>query len=410
MVYKSDTIKAYKGVDCMPWKDISKTMIREEFVKRVILQQETKTSLCREYGISRPTGDKWLKRYLNGENLSDRSRAPFKTANKTSPDIERIILDYRETHPAIGAVKIRRILQNKGYENIPSASTVNAILKRNGCISIEASKAATPNRRFVKDFPNDMWQADFKGNFLLKNQCRCYPLNVIDDHSRMSLCSKALTSESFESVFPVFLNLFKEYGLPFSLLCDNGNPWGTSQNRGFTNFEVRLMEIGVLVMHGRAFHPQTQGKEESFNRSMTRELLNFCNFKDLIEAQEQFDEYRKFYNYERPHHALGLDVPAQHYCKSNRKLPDKIHDWDYPGECKIRKVSSKGYLYYSKYWYYFSEAFADKMVAVKESSIPGFVNVYFRQFKIARINVDEKKFVSKTAYLIENDPRATEKV
>lgn len=392
----------------MPWKDFSKTMIREEFVKRVLLNKETKTALCQEYGISRPTGDKWLKRYLDGESLSDRSKAPFKTANKTPANMEKIILDYRALHPAIGAVKIRRILQNKGYENIPSSSTINAILKRNGCISPEASKAATPNKRFVKDFPNDMWQADFKGNFLLENKSRCYPLNVIDDHSRMCLCSQALSSEGYETVLPVFLNLFEEYGLPFSLLCDNGTPWGTSHKGGFTSFEVYLMELGVLVLHGRICHPQTQGKEESFNRSMTKELLNFHKFNDLKDAQISFNEYRNFYNNERPHHSLGLDVPSQHYFKSNRKMPKKIYDWDYPSECKTRKVSSKGYLYYAGIWYYLGEAFINKIVSVKESSVAGFANVYFRQFQIARINIEEKKFVSRKAYLINGDPRRTE--
>ena len=394
----------------MPWRDNSVAMTREEFVKRVLLNKETKSSLCREYGISRPTGDKWINRYLNGETLSDRSRAPFKTANKTPSDVEKLILDYRESHPAIGAVKIRRILQDKGYVNIPSASTVNAILKRNGCITAEASRASTPNKRFVKDFPNDMWQADFKGNFLLENQSRCYPLNVIDDHSRMCLCSQALASEGYETVLPVFINLFQEYGLPFSLLCDNGNPWGTSHKDGFTSFEVYLMELGVLVLHGSVCHPQTQGKEESFNRSMTRELLKFHKFNDLSNAQVSFDEYRNFYNNERPHHSLDLDVPSQHYYKSKRKMPEKIYDWDYPSEYKPRKVSSKGTLYCAGTHYYLSESFANKTVAIRESSVPGFINVYFRQFKIARINIDEKKFVSKRAYLVENDPRGTEKV
>lgn len=394
----------------MPWKDNSLAMIREEFVKRVLLNKETKTALCQEYGISRPTGDKWIKRYLNDEPLSDRSKAPFKTANKTPSDIEKLILDYRKSHPAIGAVKIRRILQNKGYENIPSSSTVNAILKRNGCITAEASRAATPSKRFVKDFPNDMWQADFKGNFLLENQSRCYPLNVIDDHSRMCLCSQALASEGYEAVLPVFLNLFEEYGLPLSLLCDNGNPWGTSHKGGFTSFEVYLMELGILVLHGRVCHPQTQGKEESFNRSMTKELLRFHNFNDLNDAQMYFNDYRNFYNYERPHHSLELDVPSQHYYKSNRKMPSKIYDWDYPNEYKPRKVSAKGYLYCAGTQYYFSEGFANKTVAIRESSVPGFINVYFRQFKIARININEKKLVSRRAYLIENDPRDIEKV
>lgn len=132
----------------MPWKDKGITMIREEFVKRVLSHEASKSALCREYNISRPTGDKWIKRYLNNEPLSDRSKAPFKTANKTSADTEKLILDYRNKHPEIGATKIRRILENQGYENLPCNSTVNAILKRNGCISRSASEAATPYKRF----------------------------------------------------------------------------------------------------------------------------------------------------------------------------------------------------------------------------------------------------------------------
>ena len=390
----------------MPWKDKSVTMIREEFVKRVLSNEKPKAVLCREYNISRPTGDKWIKRYLNNEPLCDKSKAPFKTANKTSPEMEHIILDYRHKHPAIGAVKIKRILENQGYKNLPCSSTVNAILKRNNCISQIASQAATHHKRFQKENPNDMWQADFKGHFALGDNTRCYPLNVIDDHSRFNLCCNALTSERLADVAPVFIRLFKEFGLPKSLLCDNGNPWGTAQSTGYTLFEVWLMDLGILTIHGRPLHPQTQGKEESFNRSLKRELLNFHQFSCLEESQYHFDKYRSFYNNERPHHSLSLDVPSKHYHKSERKYPEKIDKWEYPIDFELRKVKPTGYITFKNQGYFLSESFGEKTIALKPSTTnPDCYNIYYRQFKIARINLKHRAFESKTIYLAKNDPR-----
>lgn len=392
----------------MPWKDKSVIMIREEFVKRVLSNEKSKAALCREYGISRPTGDKWINRYLNNEPLCDKSKAPFKTANKTPDDIENIIIDYRKNHPAIGAVKIRRILENQGYQNLPCNSTVNAILKRNNCISKAASEAATPHKRFQKKEPNDMWQADFKGDFALGDNSRCHPLNVIDDHSRFNLCCQALASEKFTDVVPVFTQLFQEYGLPKILLCDNGNPWGTAQSTGYTKFEIWLMDLGILTIHGRPLHPQTQGKEESFNRSLKRELLKFHQFSSLAESQYYFDKYRDFYNNERPHHSLALDVPIQHYHKSERRYPEKIDEWEYSSEFMLRKVKSTGYITLNNQGFFLSEAFKEKVVAIKESSHKDCFDIYYRQFKIARVNVEKRVFEFKRIYLGENDPRFTD--
>ncbi len=384
-------------------------MLREEFVKKVLSHQASKSELCRQYGISRPTGDKWIERYLNGDGLEDRCKAPFKSPNKTLPETEAFIVGYRRKHPAIGAVKLHRMLANEGVTDIPSPSTINAILKRNGCISKEASAASTPHKRFVKPNPNDMWQADFKGNFALKNNERCYPLNVIDDHSRFNLCSDALGGENLGLVSPVFERLFREYGLPFSLLCDNGNPWGTAQSTGYTRFEVWLMELGILTIHCSVRHPQTQGKDESYNRSMTKELLKFHEFSDMAEAQEFFDEYREFYNNKRPHYGLGLDVPAKHYRPSEREYPERIREWEYPPDCKVHRVKSTGFVTVNGQGYFLSEAFGGKEVAVRESSIKGCYNIYFRQFIVGRIDVDKRVFVLKRAYLIDGDPRFTEK-
>lgn len=243
----------------MPWKEKGLETMREEFVKRVLSHEKSKSALCAEYGISRPTGDKWIARYFAGEDLNDKSKVPKTIANKTDEDIETLIVDYRKQYPTMGATKIHRMLLDEGKTDIPCAKTINNIFKRNGLIKKEDSLASTQHKRFEKSAPNEMWQADFKGHFTIKNGFVCHPLDIIDDHSRYNLCCSPLGSETFVEVRPYMESIFEEYGLPFSFLCDNGNPWGTSQSTGFTKFEVWLMELGVLTLHGRGCHPQTQG-------------------------------------------------------------------------------------------------------------------------------------------------------
>lgn len=394
----------------MPWEERTANQMRKEFVERVLAQEKSKSSLCREYGISRPTGDKWIARYLAGESLEDQNRAPHRIPGKTPDETEKLILAYRQEHPAIGATKIRKILENKGYTQLPSTRTVNNILKRNGMITREASLAATPIQRFEKGSPNEMWQGDYKGHFAMKNNQRCHPLNIIDDCTRFNLCCEAQRGETFEEIKPVMVRLFREYGLPISFLCDNGNPWGTAQSTGFTRFEVWLMEIGILTLHGRIIHPQTQGKEESFNRSMTRELLKHTVIEDFPDAQQKFDTYREFYNYERPHHALNLETPGKKYVKSSKAYPEEISPWEYPEGCQIRKVKETGYFTWNGQGYFLSEAFGGKEIAVRPSHIEGCISLFFRQFRIGRINVEKRTFEFRRAYLIEGDPRLKDKV
>ena len=389
----------------MPWKEKRVTQMREEFVKQALAGEKTKTELCREYGISRPTGDKWIARYLAGEELTDQSRRPNSVPGKTDPAVEQLIVNYRQDHPAIGAVKIRRILKDAGHIELPCTKTVNNILKRNDLITTEASRASTPNIRFEKSYPNEMWQADYKGYFLMKNGKRCYPLNILDDHSRFCICCKPQSGETFQEIKPVIIGLFEEFGVPFSLLCDNGNPWGTAQSTGFTQFEIWLMDLGILTIHGRALHPQTQGKEERFNGSFTRELLKHTEIADMADAERKFSEYRDFYNNERPHHALMLDTPAKHYEKSAREYSDKIATWEYPEGCRIHKVKSSGYITVDGQGYYLSESFGEREIAVKKSHKPNCFNLYYRQFIIGQIDVMKRAYTFKKAYLIDGDPR-----
>ena len=176
----------------MAWEERTVEQMREEFVRRVLAQERSKAALCREYGISRPTGDKWLERFQEGESLADRSRAPNTIAGKTSPEMEARIVQMRKEHPAIGAVKLRKIMENAGYTDLPCAKTFNNIFHRHNLIEKEASLAATPHQRFERATPNEMWQADFKGYFKLDNGIQCHPLNILDDCSRFNLCTEAL--------------------------------------------------------------------------------------------------------------------------------------------------------------------------------------------------------------------------
>jgi len=392
----------------MPWKEKTVAMSREEFVEEVLMKEKSKSQLCLEYGITRKTGDKWLERYRNGEGLDDRSRAPFHVANKTPPEKETKVLAVREAHPAWGPRKIRQFLINKGEIEAPSKSAIGNILSRNGCVSQAASQAAKPVQRFEKATPNEMWQTDFKGHFAMKDGNRCHPLTVLDDCTRFSLCVDAKENEKRPGVMQSFERLFDENGLPDSLLCDNGNPWGNSQTTGYTVFEVWLMEYGVLPIHGRIRHPQTQGKEERFHRTMEVEILKLVEIENMIHAQACFDEFRNCYNYERPHEALGLRVPADFYLPSVRLKPDKIYEWEYPSDHVLRKVKPTGYFAFGGQGYFLSEAFRDKTVAIRESSLKNCVNIYFRNFRIARINIKERAFVSRKIY--PSDPIAAPEI
>lgn len=378
----------------MPWERKTVEEERAAFIREVKEGIESKAALCRKYGISRPTGDKWLKREAEGKSLSDRSRAPIQQAGKTPAEKERQILELREEYPGLGAKKIKRILENRG-ETMPSVTTVNNILSRNGCISLEASQANHRPIRFEMEQPNDMWQTDFKGHRKMENGKRCHPLNILDDHSRFALCSDANESEQLQPTKQSFERVFMEYGLPRRLLCDNGNPWGTSQSVGYTKFEVWLLELGVLPIHGRIRHPQTQGKQERFNGSLERELLRHTSFRDFQDAQEKLDAYRFFYNYVRPHEALDMKTPAQVYTPSPRPMPRLILPWEYD-HGQVHKVKSTGFLSCFSQGFFLSEAFADKLVCiVPDQHIDGRFNVLFRQFRIASFDLNERCVVSR---------------
>lgn len=377
----------------MPWKEITVMEQKESFVAAAVQKETTFSALCEAYGISRKTGYKWLSRYLDGEGLDEKSRRPHLCSGRTSPEIEELILRERIKHPTWGPRKLHRSLQNQGYLELPCKSTVENILKRNGCIEPEASEAATAFKRFERSRPNELWQMDFKGDFAMLNGQRCYPLTILDDHSRYSLCLNANGGTSYEEFLPVFTRVLEEYGLPDVILCDNGKPWGDSHG-GITSFEVWMMRLGVLPIHGRLKHPQTQGKDERFHRTLKNDLLKRRCFLDLADAQAAFDPWRIEYNEERPHEALGLEVPARRYKPSKRKLNDAPAGIEYDSGARLRKVNYKGYLSICRRRYYLSEVLAGEYIQINDCE-ENVVAIQYGQFEIARIDLRQGMFVSK---------------
>ncbi len=380
----------------MPWKEETVENQRRTFVTLAAQAGCNFSALCREYDISRKTGYKWVERYQNGLPLTDQSREPLFQPRRTPPEIEELILCVRSNHPTWGARKILRYLADKGNVLLPAPSTAASILKRNGFVSPEATAQHTPYKRFVRDAPNDLWQMDFKGHFAMSDGNRCHPLTMKDDYSRNVLCLDAYDNERWESVERSLRRVFTENGLPNSILCDNGSPWGHSM-QGYTLFELRMMQMDVLPIHGRPMHPQTQGKEERFHRTLNEDLLKRTAIRDLEHAQALFDAYRHEFNTERPHGALNLDVPAKHYKPSKKRMPEVLKEPEYDAGKALRKVNYKGYISIRNHRYYLSETFTDRyleLVPLDDNCIA----LCYGQFIIAKIDPEERLFISRRIF------------
>ncbi len=226
----------------MPWKEQTVEQSRLEFVVAAISGERPISQLCREYGISRPTGYKWIDRYMAGEDLGDRDHTALRQPNRTPPEAEELILATRTKHPTWGGRKIVRYLQNQGHQQLPAASTATMILKRHGMISPEESEKHTPYIRFEREAPNRLWQMDFKGHFAMTNGERCHPLTMLDDCTRTLLCLDAYDNERWNVVEKSLLWAFREHGLPDAILSDNGSPWSDNQ-QGYTPYEIWMMQL-----------------------------------------------------------------------------------------------------------------------------------------------------------------------
>jgi transposase InsO family protein len=383
----------------MPWKEVSTMSLKEEFVLMATQDNANVRHLCRVFNISPKTAYKWLNRFqLEGvSGLSDRSRRPLSSPARTQPQLEELVLGEREHHPAWGGRKLHARLVSLHPHlaaDIPHPNTITDILRRHNRLLGPFTPSHTSHKwhRFEHPSPNDLWQMDFKGHFSTSVGARCHPLTVLDDHSRFSLGVRACANEQGSTVQTQLIDIFRKYGLPARMTMDNGSPWGDTLGSPYTPLTVWLIRLGVGVSHSRPYHPQTQGKDERFHRTMKAEVLQGRVYSNLQECQGSFDEWRSEYNLHRPHEALGMQVPASRYKPSNIEYPEQLSPIEYSpigtqGVVAIRKVQGKGEVFYKGKEWYVNKAFKGYAVALKETQPEGVIDVYFCQHLITRIDL-----------------------
>ena len=372
----------------MPWKEASSMSLRRELVELASGEGRNISELCARFGVSRKTAYKWLSRHqVEGlAGLTDQSRRPRQSPERTSQRVEAAIVALRKQHPAWGARKLRARLVALGHKGLPAASTVHAILLRAGLVCPGESAKRQPFQRFEHPEPNDLWQMDFKGHFALTSGTRCHPLTVLDDHSRFSLTLAACGDESSQTVRERLIGVFRRYGLPRRMLMDNGPSWRGDDGDPQSVFTVWLMRLGVRVTHGRPFHPQTQGKDERFHRTLKAEVLT-RPFDTLRGCQRAFDRWRDVYNLERPHEALGLIPPIQRYRESQRAYPKRLPSIEYAPDDQVRKVSIQGDISFRGHEIRLSKALRRMLVALRPTGEDGVWDVYFSYSLLGQLDL-----------------------
>lgn len=354
----------------MSWREVTRVSLRKEFVLLAMQPGSNRRELCRRFGIAPKTGYKWLARYSaeGAGGLEDRSRRPRRSPARTTAEVEQSVIRLRhESRNSWGGRKLARLLENQGGPAL-APSTVTGILRRAGLLNPAAAPGQRPFQRFEHAAPNELWQMDFKGHFPLLSQRRCHPLTVLDDHSRFALVLKACADERRETVRAVLTDAFRRYGLPAAMLMDNGPPWGAGYQHAFTGLGLWLIRLGIRVAHGRPYHPQTQGKDERFHRTLKFEVLRHFNFTTLDHCQREFDHFRDRYNLLRPHDALGLATPASRYRPSPAPFPESLPPIEYPPGLEVRKVQTEGRFTYRGRRFNVSKALRGLPVALRQAA------------------------------------------
>lgn len=369
----------------MPWQEVSIMSQRQEFVRLAMSGSVNFRELCRRFGISPPTGYKWLGRYREGDgDLSDRSRRPHNCPHKTSESVENLVLGMRSKHKTWGGRKIVARLKAKGNANLPAPSTVTEILRRHNLLEEAPGQNQGPWEHFEYEHPNDLWQMDFKGHFPIDGG-RCHPLTILDDHSRFNIGLRACLNEKGDTVRGHLTDCFRRYGLPKRMLMDNGAPW--SGHQGLSALEAWLMRLSIHVMHGRPMHPQTQGKDERFHRTLKADVLQFNRPTHFTGCQPVFDAFRHVYNQERPHEALGLQTPASRYEPSSRSFPEALPPIEYAPGDQVRKAYSPGLICFKGRTILVGAGVISEMVAVRPTLEDGVWDVIYCTTKIRQIDL-----------------------
>ena len=353
----------------MPWKELSKMDERMRFVAR-LMEGEKMAVLCREFDISRKTGYKLFNRYKNSgiEGLTDRSRRPYRHANRLPFQIENLILQLKEKHSSWGAQKIRdkiRLLHSTIH--LPAISTVHAVLDRHGLVSSGRKKRYKAEGTMLSQAtrPNDLWCVDYKGEFMLADQRYCYPLTITDFASRYLLCCDALGTTKEMYAFTVFERAFRDFGLPLSIRTDNGVPFASpSAFFGLSKLSVWWLRLGIGIERIKPGNPQQNGRHERMHLTLKKEATKPA-VKNFLQQQERFDRFIEYYNDERPHQSLNGRCPGQLYRPSSRPYTG-LSELQYPLHDRAITVTQCGRICIGRRKINLSQVFAGQNVGIKE--------------------------------------------
>lgn len=352
----------------MPWRETSAMDQRIQLIADWLSGDYRKSELCRLYGISRPTADKWISRY--GEQgwpgLEELGRAPHCHPNQTAEDLRAMIVQTKLRHQKWGPKKVLDWLRDKRAElKWPADSTGGEILKRAGLVQARKRRRRVPpySEPFGKcGAPNQSWSADFKGDFLLGNGRRCYPLTVSDNFSRYLLLCRALARPRYDEVQPWFESVFRQSGLPEAIRTDNGAPFASLALGGLSQLSKWWIKLGIKPERIRPGKPDQNGRHERMHRTLKEAVPPQSN---LREQQRHYDPFQEEYNWERSHESLGRKTPGRVHCTSTRSYPAKLREVEYQSGITVRKVRHNGEIKWRGDLLYVSELLAKEPVGLK---------------------------------------------
>jgi len=358
----------------VPWRTTDLMKIRDEFVQHALNGRFPVTALCNAYGISEKTGHKWLSRFKKEgpTGLADRSHVAHELPHKVSLAVRSEILALREKHPTWGPRKIRAIMKRESRSmTLPAASTIGEILRREGRIrprrrrSHPAGLSINSVLTSARD-PNDVWTADFKGEFRLESGSYCYPLTVQDLSSRYLIGTTALSSTAFIPVQIAFARHFEEYGLPRVIRTDNGIPFASPVAIGqLSRLSVWWLKLRIRPERIRPAHPQENGKHERMHKTLKAEATRPPS-ATLTQQQARFDRFKREYNTERPHESLNQQTPSSCYVSSSRSYTEEPEPFTYPAHFESRYVARNGMIFFRSKRFFLSESLVGDEVGLEE--------------------------------------------
>jgi len=374
----------------MPWLETDVNKERTRFVLDYESGLFTMSELCERFGISRQTGHALWGRYQEQglAGLQDRPRGPKSCPHKTLPQVEQALVSLRREHPNWGPVTLLdRLARTHPHLALPAASTAGEVLKRHGLVSPRKRRIRHrhPGRPYLEmRAPNDVWTADFKGEFLTRDHRYCYPLTIADGCSRYLITCRGQRSVAYGGARAGFEAAFRTYGLPLQILTDNGTPFASCAIGGLSRLSAWWIRLGIHPVRIEPGCPQQNGRHERMHRTLKAEVTR-PPAANLAAQQRLLERFWRCYNEERPHRALDGEVPATHYRASSRAYPERIPEIVYPGHFRRPKVGTNGCVSWRGKFVFVSEVLAGERLGF-EPIDDGIWSVHFGPVLLARFD------------------------